>query len=310
MEEHTLHIDAEKFLRKRKRTGKELGRFEVSNALYFYHQAKNGEPQTGYCSLQRVQQMANDLNDPKDEEDYSNYLKVHDWISNQLPYAQARQQEVLYQMLKLYNYLSLSKREEEHFGYYVNMSNDRLNDDKLDMFKEIALEYLIKPETGNPSGNVMLDSLFPESKTYEERWNDLKRARRLIYEDMYFLMGHNLTLDIINETLKIDWTDDVKIEGFIDDRIISFNNMSRQLRELIPSLYKDKILLKVYNDEEIVKKKLHVIDEIFAPIDLSQLKIPEKEIEETRRNIKNFSAFKNSSLDPGVTICIYKEHDE
>ena len=54
-----------------------------------------------------------------------------------------------------------------------------------------------------------------------------------------------------------------------------------------------------------------VLRDIFQPLDLKKLRIPEEKLERAKQNMKDFKGFKDSSIDPYLQLCIYKpEYEE
>ena len=115
-------------------------------------------------------------------------------------------------------------------------------------------------------------------------------------DSLYFLKGYNLALDLIAERFKLEELEVAKLSTEnLEERIQALNSS-------IELLYK-RIKETDYEDEELKAKKLEVLKDVFTPISLAGLDIPEEKIEKAKKDMKDFKAFKDEMLDLRLTLC-------
>lgn len=152
------------------------------------------------------------------------------------------------------------------------------------------------PEIRNILSNISLEAYFTDAEDYAVNVEKLERARKLLLDSYYFIKGYNLAIDLIAERFKLEELEVAKLGlDSLDSRIQAFNAS-------IEMLYK-RITQTDYEDKELKAKKLEVLKDVFTPISLEGLDIPEEKIAKAKEDMKDFKAFKNEMLDLRLTLC-------
>lgn len=152
------------------------------------------------------------------------------------------------------------------------------------------------PEIRNILYSISLEAYFTDAEDYAENIEKLARAKKLLLDSLYFLKGYNLALDLIAERFKLEELEVAKLSTEnLEERIQALNSS-------IELLYK-RIKETDYEDEELKAKKLEVLKDVFTPISLAGLDIPEEKIEKAKKDMKDFKAFKDEMLDLRLTLC-------
>lgn len=152
------------------------------------------------------------------------------------------------------------------------------------------------PEIRNILSNISLEAYFTDAEDYAVNVEKLERARKLLLDSYYFIKGYNLAIDLIAERFKLEELEVAKLStDNLEERIQALNSS-------IELLYK-RIKETDYEDEELKAKKLEVLKDVFTPISLDGLEIPEEKIEKAKADMKDFKAFKDEMLDLRLTLC-------
>lgn len=164
--------------------------------------------------------------------------------------------------------------------------------------------YYIAPDLRKSLLPLSLEAFFTDSEEYSDNIDTVEQARSLLKSSCYFVDGFNKALELIASLFDIE---EVKLfsipTDYIRDRVEALNSS-------IYMLYR-RIKNTDYEEPELREKKLEVLRDIFQPIDLTKLKIPEEKLELAKQNMKDFRGFKDSSIDPYLQLCIYKpEYEE
>lgn len=152
------------------------------------------------------------------------------------------------------------------------------------------------PDIRNILYSISLEQYFTDAEGYAESLEKLERAKKLLLDSLYFLKGYNLALDLIADRFKLEELEVAKLStDNLEERIQALNSS-------IELLYKG-IKETDYEDEELKAKKLEVLKDVFTPISLDGLEIPEEKIEKAKADMKDFKAFKDEMLDLRLTLC-------
>lgn len=152
------------------------------------------------------------------------------------------------------------------------------------------------PDIRNILYSISLEQYFTDAEGYAESLEKLERAKKLLLDSLYFLKGYNLALDLIADRFKLEELEVAKLStDNLEERIQALNSS-------IELLYK-RIKETDYEDEELKAKKLEVLKDVFTPISLDGLEIPEEKIEKAKADMEDFKAFKDEMLDLRLTLC-------
>ena len=152
------------------------------------------------------------------------------------------------------------------------------------------------PDIRNILYSISLEQYFTDAEGYAESLEKMERAKKLLLDSLYFLKGYNLALDLIADRFKLEELEVAKLStDNLEERIQALNSS-------IELLYK-RIKETDYEDEELKAKKLEVLKDVFTPISLDGLEIPEEKIEKAKADMKDFKAFKDEMLDLRLTLC-------
>lgn len=156
------------------------------------------------------------------------------------------------------------------------------------------------PKVVNSLASRSLESFFPEAEEYAEKIEEIENGREALLDSYYYIKGYNLTIDLIAEYYDIPAISvfKVDIEG-IEVKIDAINDMTPIVYMQIKNTY--------YEDEELKKKKLQVLKDIFPEIDYKSLDIPEENIDALKKSFKDFKAFKDRETITNL-VC-YRPHE-
>lgn len=156
--------------------------------------------------------------------------------------------------------------------------------------------YYQPPEIRHLQSQYGLEAYFTECEDYAENVEALETTRSQLLESLYFMNGWNTALDLIAQAFDLE---EIKVGKLrtenIKARIEAYN-------ALVKSLYRS-IKGMDYPDKDLQKKKLEVLKDILCPISLDKIKIPKKQIEKAKEDMKNFKAFLDESKDLRLTLC-------
>lgn len=162
--------------------------------------------------------------------------------------------------------------------------------------------YYKEPEIINSLRHVSLERFFSDSEEYAEAVEKTERARRLFKKSYYYLLGYNKALDIIASYFDLEELKVAKISTEnLETKAKCFNNIVALLYNRINDID--------YTNEKLKAKKMEVLKNVFYPISLDDLVIPEDKIKKAKDDIKNFRAFYDEMLDVRLTLC-YMDEDE
>ena len=163
--------------------------------------------------------------------------------------------------------------------------------------------YYIAPDLRKSLLPLSLEAFFTESEEYSDNIDIVEQARDLLKSSVYFVDGFNKALELIASMFDIE---EVKLftvdTSVLKDRVEALNSS-------IYMLYR-RIKNTDYEEPELREKKLEVLRDIFQPIDLNKLRIPEEKLELAKQNMKDFKGFKDDTRDPYIQLCIYNPEDE
>lgn len=161
----------------------------------------------------------------------------------------------------------------------------------------------IDPETGYykpPKADKItalgLEQYFTDNENYADNVRELELTRKRLIEAIYFYKGFDKILDLIISYYDVDEFNLVRFDvSQIEAKVKAFNG-------LLVTLY-DQIKHTNYEDKELKEKKLEVLRDVFTPIDLSKIKIPQYRIDRAITDIKEKRAFVGGMTDIRVTLC-------
>lgn len=163
--------------------------------------------------------------------------------------------------------------------------------------------YYIAPDLRKSLLPLSLEAFFTDSEDYSDNVDTVEQARSLLKSSVYFVDGFNKALELISSLYGVE---EVKLFSIPTDGI---KESVEALNGSIYMLYR-RIKNTDYEEPGLREKKLEVLREIFQPVDLKKLRIPEEKLEQAKQNMKDFKGFKDSSIDPYLKLCIYDPEDE
>lgn len=158
--------------------------------------------------------------------------------------------------------------------------------------------YYKAPDLRKSLHSLSLEAFFTDSEEYSDNVDIVEQARELLVSSLYFVEGFNKALEIIASLFDIEEVKLFSVDtGNFRDRVEALNSS-------IYMLYR-RIKNTDYEEPELREKKLEVLKDIFQPINIKNLRIPEDKLEIAKQNMKDFKGFKDSSIDPYLQLCIY-----
>ena len=115
-------------------------------------------------------------------------------------------------------------------------------------------------------------------------------------------MGYNKQIDLV-----IALVDVPELSIFKQD-LRGLEERVKALNDLVPILYR-QIRDTDYKDKELQARKMEVLKDIFPPLDIDSLTIPEENIEEAQELVSSFKAFSEQHMRFESLLC-YRPEDE
>lgn len=270
--------DVKTLLNKKRLTGQDLGRIEITNMSLSFKDAIEGKTDPKpFIEISKLQSLINAL-DKKELKMYNNYIEIHDWITVKYNISQTHFQQAQLQLKILWEFLSESLLAEEFFTYAAKIKSDN------------------KPPIPDTIEENSLKVFFKEHKEFENSVDLVTFAREAFFTSYYLLKGYNISLDLIAEeygipdicVFKRDFT---KLQNQI-------NNVNELTKTLSDKIQNDEYI----NDPENKKLKLEVLKKYLYPVDITSIKPPKDKINEVKILLKDFKAFKIPAQDPIYSI--------
>lgn len=173
-----------------------------------------------------------------------------------------------------------------------------LREDMIDSSHIDDRGYYIPPEIHHSFSKHGLESFFSESEQFADNLESLESGRELLLDSYYILKAYNLAIDMISDYYEVPDLYVFKAETRTIEKMIDAIN------DLVKVLYLKIHDTWYYHDDDLKKRKLQVLREIFLPIDWKSVQIPEATIEEARATLKDFHAFKDNTISD---ILIWKK---
>ena len=270
--------DVKTLLNKRRLTGQDLGRIEITNMSLSFKDAIEGKTDPKpFIEISKLQTLINAL-DKKELKMYNNYIEIHDWITVKYNISQTHFQQAQLQLKILWEFLSESVLAEEFFTYAAKIKSNN------------------KPPIPDTIEENSLKVFFKEHKEFENSVDLVTFAREAFFTSYYLLKGYNISLDLIAEeygipdicVFKRDFTK-------LQSQINNFNELTKTLSDKIQN---DEYI----NDTKNKKLKLEVLKKYLYPIDINNIEPPNAKIKEVKTLLKDFKAFKIPAQDPIYSI--------
>lgn len=149
--------------------------------------------------------------------------------------------------------------------------------------------YYQQPDISHSSFSESLESFFPESERFAYNLESVESSRESLLDSYYYLKAFNIAIDMIAERFDVPEVEVFKTDlGRIEAQIEAIN-------ELVPLLYMKIQNTMCYYDEQIKKKKLQVLRDIFTPIDWRSIEIPAEDIAQAESLMEGFRAFEKDT---------------
>lgn len=162
--------------------------------------------------------------------------------------------------------------------------------------------YYTEPDITQAISSHSLEAFFTESEEYAENIAAVEEARSGLLSNYYFLMGYNKQIDLV-----IALVDVPELSIFKQD-LRGLEERVKALNDLVPILYR-QIRDTDYKDKELQARKMEVLKDIFPPLDIDSLTIPEENIEEAQELVSSFKAFSEQHMRFESLLC-YRPEDE
>ena len=162
--------------------------------------------------------------------------------------------------------------------------------------------YYTEPDISHAISSHSLEAFFTESEEYAENIAAVEEARSGLLSNYYFLMGYNKQIDLV-----IALVDVPELSIFKQD-LRGLEERVKALNDLVPILYR-QIRDTDYKDKELQARKMEVLKDIFPPLDIDSLTIPEENIEEAQELVSSFKAFSEQHMRFESLLC-YRPEDE
>lgn len=175
--------------------------------------------------------------------------------------------------------------------------------DSLDKSRRIDERgYYTEPDISHAISSHSLEAFFTESEKYAENIAAVEEARNSLLSNIYFLKGYNLQIDLI-----IALVDVPELSIFKQD-LRGLEERVKALNDLVPILYK-QIKDTDYKDKELQARKMEVLKDVFPPLDIDSLIIPEENIAQAQELVSSFKAFSEQHMRFESLLC-YRPEDE
>lgn len=160
-----------------------------------------------------------------------------------------------------------------------------------------------KPPRADKINALGLEQYFTDNENYADNVRELELTRKRLIEAIYFYKGFDKIIDLLISYYDVDEFNLVRFDvSQIEAKVKAFNG-------LLVTLY-DQIKHTNYEDKELKEKKLEVLRDVFTPIDLNAIKIPQYRIDRAITDIKEKRAFIGGMTDIRVTLCYMPSKEE
>ena len=163
--------------------------------------------------------------------------------------------------------------------------------------------YYVEPDISHAISSHSLEAFFTESEEYAENIAAVEEARNSLLSNIYFLKGYNLQIDLI-----IALVDVPELSIFKQD-LRGLEDQVKALNDLVPMLYK-QIKDTDYKDKELQARKMEVLKDVFPPLDIDSLIIPEENIAQAQELVSSFKAFSAEQHMLFESLLCYRPEDE
>ena len=270
--------DVKKLLNKKRLTGSDLGRIEITNMSLSFKDAIEGKTDPKpFIEISKLQTLRNAL-EKKELKMYNNYIEIHDWITVKYNISQTHFQQAQLQLKILWEFLSESVLAEEFFTYAAKINADN------------------KPPIPQMIEDNSLKVFFKDHQEFENSVDIVHFAREAFFTSYYLLKGYNASLDLIAEEYGIPDICVFKRDfAKLQNQINNFNELTKTLSDKIQN---DEYI----NDTENKKRKLEVLKEYLYPVDITGIEPSKDKINEVKTLLRDFKAFKIPAQDPIYSI--------
>lgn len=164
--------------------------------------------------------------------------------------------------------------------------------------------YYAEPDIRPRLSSVTLEAFFPEAEDYAENIDTVETARYLLTGSYYYILGYNLTLELIAKAYEVPDMTIFKMDTTgIEEKMKAYN-------ALVPILY-TKIRGTDYGDKELQAKKLQVLKDCFQPIDYEAITIPEENIAQAKGLMQDYAAFRPENIETlHNLLCVYPQPED
>lgn len=145
------------------------------------------------------------------------------------------------------------------------------------------------PQIYNSFKSHSLEAFFTESENYADNVEEVEQGREALLDSYYYIKGYNLAINMISDYYRVPDLEIFKIN------IVGIEEKIDAINSLVPVLYMH-IKNTHYEDEELKKRKLQVLKDIFSEIDYKSLTIPEANIKQVKSLFKDFKAFEEGNI--------------
>ena len=163
--------------------------------------------------------------------------------------------------------------------------------------------YYTEPDITQAISSHSLEAFFTESEEYAENIAAVEEARNSLLSNIYFLKGYNLQIDMI-----IALVDVPELSIFKQD-LRGLEKQVKALNDLVPILYR-RIRDTDYKDKELQARKMEVLKDVFPPLDIDSLTIPEENIAQAQELVNSFKAFSAEQHMLFESLLCYRPEDE
>lgn len=163
--------------------------------------------------------------------------------------------------------------------------------------------YYIEPDITQAISSHSLEAFFTESEEYAENIAAVEEARSGLLSNYYFLMGYNKQIDLV-----IALVDVPELSIFKQD-LRDLESKVKALNDLVPILYR-QIKDTDYRDKELQARKMEVLKDVFPPLDIDSLTIPEENIAQAQELVSSFKAFSSEHHMRFESLLCYRPEDE